>query len=80
MWYIDERAVMRAHVPQGIRPMRDFQVKLNVACGGNVVQGVRPDVGEYEMLVHELALLEAPPAGWGQFERDCRETVEGKGY
>ena len=71
---------MRAEVPQEIRPMRDFQVKLNIACGGNVMQGIRPDAGEYEMLVHEMGLYEAPPGGWAGFERDRTMTAEGKGY
>jgi hypothetical protein len=71
---------MRADVPGGLRPMRDFQVKLNIATGGNVMQGQRPDEGEYEMLVHEVALLEAPPGGWAAFEHDCAVTAEGKGY
>ena len=80
VWYIDERPVMRAEVPQGLRPMREFQVKLNIACGGNVMQGQRPDVGEYVMLVHEMGMFEAPPGGWMKFEEHCTTTVEGKGY
>lgn len=80
VWYIDERPVMRAGVPAGTRPMRDFQVKLNIAAGGNVMQGQRPDVGEYEMLVHEIGMMESPPRGWTGFEHDVQKTTEGKGY
>lgn len=80
LWYIDGRAVMKAEIPNGMRPIREFQVKLNVAMGGNVMQGQRPAEGEYEMVVHELGYWESPPGGWEGVERDWRGAPEGHGY
>jgi hypothetical protein len=80
LWYIDGRPVMKAGIPQGIRRIADFQVKLNIAMGGNVMQGQRPNNGEYEMVVHDMGLFDSPPGGWDAVERDWRNTPEGHGY
>lgn len=81
VWYVDDRPVMRCGIPRDMgRKLRDFQIKLNIATGGNVTQGTRPDDGEYEMRVHEMGLYEAPPGGWDHFEREYERVPEGHGY
>lgn len=81
VWYIDDRTVMRSEIPREMgRKLKDFQIKLNIATGGNVMQGIRPDNGEYEMRVHEMGLYEAPPGGWDHLEREYRTLPEGHGY
>lgn len=42
VWYVDGKAVMRADAPDSIRTWRDWQLKLNVAMGGNVCKGAIP--------------------------------------
>jgi beta-glucanase (GH16 family) len=80
-WYIDDRPVMRCEIPREMgRKLKDFQIKLNIATGGNVMQGTRPDDGVYEMRVHEMGLYEAPPGGWEHFEREYGRIQEGHGY
>lgn len=78
LWYLDGRPVMRAAIPAGIRRIAEFQVKLNVAAGGDVVQGRRPADGVYDMVVHEVGLFESPPGGWDAFRRDFGSAPEGK--
>lgn len=77
MWYIADRPVMQASIPQGTRRMADFQIKLNIALGGTVNSGQRPSNGVYEMEVHEVGLYEAPPGGWAEFESQLRRTPQG---
>lgn len=80
-WYIDDRPVMRCEIPRDLgRKLKDFQIKLNIATGGNVMQGTRPDSGEYEMRVHEMGLYETPPGGWEHFERGYERVPQGHGY
>jgi beta-glucanase (GH16 family) len=81
MWYIDDRPVMRCDIPRDMRrKLREFQIKLNIATGGNVMQGISPDNGEYEMRIHEMDLFEAAPGGWEHFEREYGRVLEGHGY
>ncbi|KAK7550882.1 concanavalin A-like lectin/glucanase domain-containing protein [Phyllosticta citricarpa] len=77
VWYIDGRPVMKAHVPEGTRRVSDWQIILNVAMGGNVCQGILPEDGAYDMVVHNLKLCEEPVGGWGCFERDWHTAPEG---
>lgn len=77
VWYLDERAVMKASIPPGTRRMKDFRIIANVAIGGNVCGGKVPGDGSYELIVHELAFLDAPPRGWKTFEEDFRRAAEG---
>ncbi|KAF2102847.1 concanavalin A-like lectin/glucanase [Rhizodiscina lignyota] len=77
LWYIHGRPVMRAKIPAGTRKMADFQIKLNIAMGGNVVQGQRPQNGTYDMVVHEVGMFEGPPGGWSTFENHWHSTPEG---
>jgi hypothetical protein len=78
VWYIDGTPVMKATVPPGTRPMRDYRIILNVAMGGNVCQGRLPSDGTYDFVVHELKMTEEPIGGWGQFGADWERTREGK--
>lgn len=70
VWYIDGRAIMKAHIPQGTRLMRDMTVLLNVAMGGNVCGGQKPADGYYDMCVFDLFAADEPAfGGWGTFEQ-----------
>ncbi|RMZ90628.1 hypothetical protein DV736_g2142, partial [Chaetothyriales sp. CBS 134916] len=64
VWWIDGRPVMKAPIPDGQRPMRDFQVIVNIAMGGNVCQGQRPRDGTYDFVVHEVSMSDEPEGGW----------------
>ena len=78
VWWIDGRPVMKAPIPSGTRPMADFVVLLNIAMGGNVCQGQMPREGSYDMVVHELKMLEEPEnGGWQKFEMDWARVREG---
>lgn len=78
LWYIDGRPVMKATIPSGTRPMRDFQILFNVAMGGNVNGGNIPGDGAYDMVVHYCALREEPEnGGWGRFHGEWGVTQEG---
>lgn len=77
LWYVDNKPVMKGVIPAGTRKMADFQIKLNIATGGNTMQGERPDHGTYEMIVHEVGMFEAPPGTWSTFESYWNSTPEG---
>lgn len=69
---------MKAPIPAGTRPMADFVVLLNVAMGGNVCQGQMPREGVYDLVVHEMKMLDEPEGGgWAKFEADWRRVREG---
>lgn len=78
VWYVDSKPVMQTGVPSGIRTISNFQVKLNVALGGDVCHGTRPSDGSYEMVVHALGLFESPPGGWEDFDRRLCNVPDGK--
>ena len=78
VWYIDGRPVMRAQIPEGTRRMADFRVLLNVAMGGNVCEGRKPDEGQYDFVIQNLKMCESPPYGWEGFEREWGAAQEGK--
>ncbi|CCU81685.1 beta-1,3-glucanase [Blumeria hordei DH14] len=78
LWYIDECPVMRASIPDSIRPMRDFQIILNVAMGGNICQDQMPEEGVYDLVVHDLKLMDEPQGGWAVFNRDWEREIEGR--
>lgn len=81
LWYIDGKPVMKADIPSGTRPMRDFTVLLNIAMGGNVCGGQVPADGSYEMTVHTLYMAEEPEnGGWKRFDSDWRATTLGNTY
>ncbi|KIW77909.1 hypothetical protein Z517_07742 [Fonsecaea pedrosoi CBS 271.37] len=78
VWWIDGQAVMKAPIPSGTRPMADFVVLLNIAMGGNVCAGKIPSEGTYDMVVHEMKMMEEPEAGgWAKFDRDWGWVREG---
>ncbi|KAK5945302.1 hypothetical protein PMZ80_002506 [Knufia obscura] len=78
IWHIDGRPVMKAPIPQGSRPMRDFTILFNVAMGGNVCAGQIPRDGAYDMVVHYCAMSAEPEGGWARFENDWRAAPDGK--
>jgi hypothetical protein len=77
VWYIDGKPEMKSKIPSGMRKMGEFQVMLNVAMGGNVQQGRRPDDGVYELVIHDMEIRGAPPGGWAGFEQDWRKARDG---
>lgn len=71
IWYIDGRPVMKCDVPSGTRPLRDMNILLNVAVGGNVCGGKVPRDGYYDMVIYNLSITsELEYGGWGRFEQD----------
>ncbi|KAF7560162.1 hypothetical protein G7046_g4003 [Stylonectria norvegica] len=71
VWYIDGKAAMKGHWPEGTRPLREFTILLNIAMGGNVCAGKTPADGTYEMVVEKLFLGSEPEnGGWARFETD----------
>lgn len=77
LWWIDGRPVMKWHIPEGFRPMREWTVLLNIAMGGNVCQGKTPPQGSFEMVVHELRMSGECDGGWGRFEGSWWQAPEG---
>lgn len=77
VWYIDGKAVMKANIPPGTRRMSDFRIMLNIAMGGDVCQGVLPADGTYELMIHDLKMLDIPVGGWDKFENEWQKTKEG---
>jgi len=77
VWYVDGKAVMKAKIPSGTRRLEEWQFILNIAMGGNVCGGKVPEDGAYQMVVHELQMLEEPFGGWQAFERDWNTAPEG---
>jgi beta-glucanase (GH16 family) len=80
VWYVDWQPVMKADIPKGTRKMSDYTILLNVAMGGDVVKGVAPADGEYELIVHSLQLYETPPGGWMQFHDDYSSNTTSSGH
>lgn len=78
IWYIDGRPVMQAQIPPTIRKLSEFQIKLNIAVGGNVCGGQRPNDGIYELEVHGIGMFESPPGGWASFDTHVKRTPSGK--
>ena len=79
VWYINGRPVMRAAIAPKTRPLRTFQIIINVAMGGNVCDGVVPANGCYDMVVHEISFCEEPMGGWQEFDRIYAHVPEGHG-
>jgi beta-glucanase (GH16 family) len=77
LWWIDGRPVMKWHIPEGFRPMREWTVLLNIAMGGNVCQGKTPPQGQFEMVVHEMRMSGECDGGWGRFEQSWWQAPEG---
>ncbi|TID18001.1 glycoside hydrolase family 16 protein [Venturia nashicola] len=78
VWYIDGKAVMKAHKPPGTRRFEEWRIILNVAVGGDVCCGVVPSDGCYDLVVHGLKMCDGPGGGgWHRFEKDWHKTREG---
>lgn len=83
LWYVDGRPVLKATVPPGTRPLRDFTILLNVALGGNVCAGKIPADGCYDLVVDSLFLAsEQEDGGWAKFDADwkSKKTSLGNTY
>jgi beta-glucanase (GH16 family) len=80
VWYVDGQPVMKASIPEGTKKMSDYTILINVAMGGNVVNGVAPIDGEYDLIVHSLQLYETPPGGWIQFHDDYNSNTTSGGH
>ncbi|KAJ5724787.1 hypothetical protein N7493_006515 [Penicillium malachiteum] len=78
VWLIDGVPIMRAEKPPGTRKMSEFRILINIAVGGNVCQGNLPSDGCYETVVRELAMWDAPPGGWREFDRAWMNARDGK--
>lgn len=50
VWFIDGYPTMKAVLPQTCRDIREFNIIINVAMGGNVMQGQKPAPGHYDMV------------------------------
>lgn len=80
IWYMDGRPVMKADVPPGTRPLRDMTVLLNVAMGGDVCQGKKPDDGWYDLVVFDIHMKSDIDGGWDRFNRDWGYAPQGNTY
>ena len=77
LWLIDGGGVMRAEIPEGTRRLKEWNVVINVAMGGNVCGGKTPKEGSYDFVVHDLRMSGEPDGGWGRVEQDWKRTREG---
>ena len=77
LWLIDGKAVMKASIPDGVRRLKEWNVVINVAMGGNVCQGRVPAEGMWEMVVHEVRMSGEPDGGWGRVEGLWKGAREG---
>lgn len=78
VWFFDGRPTMRAVVPPGIRPLAHFQVMLNIAMGGNVMQGAEPVMpSTHQMAIRGLKICRSPPNGWDSFDEAWNAAQEG---
>jgi hypothetical protein len=77
VWYIDGKPEMKTKIPSGMRKMGEFQNMLNVAMGGKVRQGRKPDDGMYELVIHDMEIRGDPPGGWTGFKQDRKKARDG---
>ncbi|KAG0160794.1 hypothetical protein PDIDSM_8324 [Penicillium digitatum] len=77
IWLIDGTPIMRAEKPPGTRKMSEFRILINIAVGGNVCQGNMPSNGCYEIVVRDLAMWDAPPGGWKEFDSAWKDSKDG---
>ena len=78
IWFFDGKPTMKANVPNGIRSFADFQIILNIAMGGNVMQNAIPEIPSiHEMHVRELKICQNPPMGWEGFEDAWNTAKDG---
>lgn len=75
VWVMEGRPVMRASLPDGLRPMEEWNILLNVAMGGNVCEGQVPPEGAYDLVVHEISMSKIEPKA---IDRFWSKAVEGK--
>lgn len=76
LWYIDGKPIMKSSVPPGMRRIRDFNILLNVAMGGNVCEGKVPADGNYDMTVQALYMADTLEfGGWEKFDKDFADEA-----
>ncbi len=74
VWYVAGRAVMKAIMPSGSRPLREFNLVANIAMGGTLCNHTNPKDGTYDMIIHELSVVDELPT---TFDSDFRMAAEG---
>lgn len=72
---MEGRPAMRASLPDGLRPMEEWNILLNVAMGGNVCEGQVPQEGAYDLVVQEISMSKIEPKA---IDRFWFKAVEGK--
>jgi beta-glucanase (GH16 family) len=77
LWFTDGRPTMKAAIPKGIRDMKEFQILLNVAQGGNVMQSAPDMPSSSEMIVTDLKMYKEIPGGWKHFKSLYKSAKEG---
>jgi beta-glucanase (GH16 family) len=78
IWFTDDRPTMKASIPKGVRDLKEFQILLNVAMGGNVLNGSTPIVpSTSDMVVKDLRMYKELPGGWNSFSDLWNNAREG---
>lgn len=78
IWFFDGKPTMRAKVPKGIRPFSQFQIMLNIAIGGNVMQNAKPQApSTHQMYVRDLKICHSPPMGCSFFDEAWKQACDG---
>jgi hypothetical protein len=78
LWLTNGKPTMKATIPPGIRSMKDFQILLNIAMGGNVMGGARPEIpSTHDMTVSDLKMYKTVPGGWNKFAAMWATAKEG---
>lgn len=78
LWFTDGKPTMKATIPHGTRSMKEFQILLNVAMGGNVMNGSTPIVpSTHDMIVSDLKMYREVPGGWDGFASKWNSAEEG---
>lgn len=78
IWFTDGRPTMKAFIPEGIRDLKEFQILLNVAMGGNVMNGSVPNMpSSSDMVVTDLKMYREIPGGRNHFSSFWKSAKEG---
>lgn len=79
LWFFDGKPTMKAEIPKGTRDMKEFQILLNTAMGGNVMNGSKPQVpSSYDFIISNLTMYKEPPCGWSEFDEMWKKAKEGE--
>lgn len=78
LWFLDGKPTMKAAIPKLTRSLTEFQIVLNVAMGGNVMNGSVPSMpSSHDMIISDLAMYREPPCGWSEFNSTWEIAKEG---